>query len=253
MSDKRPAWGLGEAALGWITAQFMGAGLFGIVLAMGYALGRPQRPGGYLGRAIGQVRSGSELVDDSLPLAWQMLLQVPTWIVMLSVTWIMASILGRQRPGWSLKGEAGDIPRGVLAGFLLQIPIVVIVVTILTLIFGDYAPSGRPLALVDGIQNPFDLAALIFVVAIGAPLVEELFYRGVIQRSLVERFGPWIGIGVASVIFGAVHFSWADMAPLTVVGAGFGLLAHKYGRLLPAVIAHMAFNTVTLVVLLTAT
>ncbi len=238
--------------MGWVTAQFLGAGLFTFVFASGYSISRPQRPGGHLGRAIGQVNSGSELVDDSLPLVWQMLLQVPSWVVMLSVTWIFAGLLGRQRPGWSLKGKARDLPVGVVSGFLLQIPIVIIVVMMLTLIFGDYAPSGRPLALVDSIQTPADLLALIVVVAIGAPLVEELFYRGVIQRSLVERFGPWVGIGVASLLFGAVHFSWADMAPLTVVGAGFGLLAHKYGRLLPAIIAHMAFNTVTLVALLSA-
>lgn len=216
---------------------------------MGFALSRPQLPGGFLGRAVAQNRSG-EFVDDSLPLAWQMLMQVPSWVVMLGVTWAVAGVLGRARSGWSFKGKPMDLVRGLGVGFILQIPIVVIVVSIMTLIFGEITPTGRPQGLVDSIEGPVDLLALIGIVAIGAPIVEELFYRGVLQRSLVERFGPAIGISVASLIFGAVHFAWVDFPPLTVVGAGFGILAHRYGRLLPAIVAHMTFNSVALAVLL---
>ena len=61
-----------------------------------------------------------------------------------------------------------------------------------------------------------------------------------------------MGIGITGVIFGAVHFSLVDLAPLSVVGIGFGILAHKYGRLLPAIVAHMTFNAVALIAVLAA-
>ena len=234
-----------EAAVGWFTAQFVGFAAFGVVAALGFDLIRPQRPGGFLGRAVGQNRTG-EFTDDVLPLFLQMLLQVPGWIVMLGLAWVLAGFAGKARPGWSLKGEIGDIGKGVVVGFLLQIPIVIIVVNLIILVFGEITPTGRPLSLVDSIEGPLDVIALFAVVTIGAPVVEELFYRGIIQRSLVERFGPWIGIGITSVIFGAVHFAWVDLLPLTVVGAGFGILAHRAGRLMPAIIAHITFNTVAL-------
>lgn len=211
----------------------------------------PQRGGGFLGRAVAQNRTG-EFEDNALPLFWQMLIQVPSWIVMLGVTWIIAGTIGRARPGWSLRGEPLDVARGMGSGFVLQIPIVIIVATIVMLIFGEQIPSARPQALVDAINNPLDLIALVGVVVVGAPIVEELFYRGVVQPSLVRRFGPIVGIGITGVIFGAVHFSLVDLAPLSVVGIGFGILAHKYGRLLPAIVAHMTFNAVALIAVLAA-
>ncbi len=250
-SGQRP-WGLVEALLGWGGGQFAATAVFTAYLAFGYSLTTPQRPGGFLGRAVAQNRLGDEFTNDSIPLALQMLGQVPAWVVMLSITWVVAGALGRSRPGWSFRGEPLDVVRGFGAGFILQIPIVIIIVTIMTLILGDFAPDGRALSLVDSIHGPVDLVALVLGVVVGAPIVEELFYRGVVQRSLVDRFGPVAGITSASLLFGAVHFSWVNLAPLTVVGAGFGMLAHKYGRLLPAIVAHMTFNAVTVIALLTA-
>ena len=93
---------------------------------------------------------------------------------------------------------------------------------------------------------------LVLCVAVGAPVVEELFYRGLVQPALIRLTNPTIGIGLASLIFGAVHFSVVELIPLSVVGLVLGLLAHQTGRLLPAIIAHMAFNSFTLAILLIA-
>ncbi len=243
------SWGLPEAAVGWFTAQFVGVAAFGLIAAAGFDLVSPQRPGGFLGRAVGQSRSGV-FEDNSLPLVWQMLLQVPSWITMLGVAWALAGLAGKAQTGWSLSGDAKDVGRGIGMGLFLQVPVVIIVVNLMILIFGEITPTGRPLALVDSIDGPLDLIALVLVVAVGAPIVEELFYRGIIQPALVRRLGPWLGIGISSLIFGAVHFAWVDLLPLTAVGAGFGILAHRYGRLLPAIIAHMTFNAFTLAILL---
>ena len=245
------SWGLPEAALGWIGGQFIATALFAAFLAFGYSLTTPQRPGGFLGRAVAQNRAGDGFSNDSIPLVLQMASQIPSWVAMLSITWVVAGVLGRTRPGWSFRGEPLDLARGFSTGFILQIPIVIILVTIVTLVF-DIAPDGRALSLIDSVRSPLDLIVLVLGVAVGAPIVEEIFYRGVVQRALVDRFGPVVGIGVASLLFGAVHFSWVNLLPLTVVGAGFGLLAHKYGRLLPAIIAHMTFNAITVVALLSA-
>lgn len=246
----RGSWGVPEAAVGWFTAQFIGFALFGLAASQGFDLIRPQRPGGFVGRLAGQSRTGGEFEFNPLPLFWQMLLQVPSWIVMLGLAWMLAGLAGKARTGWSLRGTMSDVGTGAVAGFLLQIPIVIIVVNLMTLIFGEMPPTGRAQALVDSIENPFDLIALCVVIVIGAPLVEELFYRGIIQPSLVNRFGPWIGIAITSLIFGAVHFSLTELLPLSVVGAGFGILAHRAGRLLPAIIAHAVFNATTLVAVL---
>ena len=247
-------WGTGEAILAWVASVFLSTVAYIALLSVGgYSPFTPERPGGHIGRSIGQIANGELPNDDAVPLIWNMALLVPGWIILLGVAWVSAGIFGHSRPGWSLKGTPSDVAIGVVTGLLLQVPIMVVVGIIMQLILGEFAPSGRALALVDSIDSPIAVIALFLAVAVGAPIVEELFYRGIVQGALVDRMGPVLGIGLTSVIFGAVHLSAIEFAPLAVAGLGFGLLAWKRGRLLPAIVAHMAFNTFTLVLLFAST
>lgn len=248
-----PQWGMAEALLAWPAAVIVGTMGYLIVLqAGGYSSSIPQRPGGHLGRAVAQLTAGEELRDDAMPLVWQMLLLVPGWIVLLGVCWLFAGVLGHARDGWSLRGKVSDVPLGFFGGAILQIPILIIVLIIIQAIFGEIEQSGRALALIDMADTWPKVIVLILFVGVGAPVVEELFYRGIVQRWLVDTIGPVLGIGIASVIFGAVHLSLIEFAPLAVVGAVLGYLYWRTGRLLPAIVAHMTFNMITLVNLLVA-
>lgn len=97
---------------------------------------------------------------------------------------------------------------------------------------------------------------LILVVCVGAPLIEELFFRGLIQTRLVGRFGPIFGIGATSVLFGAAHLiGW--VGPLTLVyalaiagaGVALGTVRHITGRLGTSMMSHSLFNAQALLVL----
>lgn len=50
---------------------------------------------------------------------------------------------------------------------------------------------------------PFFVA--VVVLALGPALGEELVFRGVIGQGLVQRFGVFAGVGVASLLFAAAH------------------------------------------------
>lgn len=247
-------WGLSEAFIAWITSTFLGGLLLVPVVQLGgFSVFTPQRPGGHLGRALGQLATDQELVNRSIPVAWQLSLLFPMWILLLGTAWLIAAILRRDRPGWSLRSKLTDIPLGVATGLLLHIPLLPIVVILMQLVFGEFEPSGRALNLVEGASSsPFTLLLLIVSVAIGAPVVEELFYRGLVQPALIRMTNVPVGIAIASLIFGAVHFSLVELIPLSVVGLAFGILAHRTGRLMPAIIGHMTFNAFTLVALLIA-
>jgi len=95
---------------------------------------------------------------------------------------------------------------------------------------------------------------------LGAPFVEELFFRGLVLRSLARRFGPVIGVVGSSVLFGLVHFQTgmgaaSDAALMCAIGA-FGLLlaylAVRTGRLGPGLVAHATFNAITVIALATS-
>lgn len=250
-SQLPPRWGLREALIAWLASAFIGTFAFVAILsAGGYSAQAPERPGGYVGRAVAQRANGEELADDAIPVVWQMASLIPGWIALLGVAWFVAGVLGRDRRGWHIGRKLSDVPLGLAAGLFLQVPVMVLVSILMQNILGDFTPSGRALTLIDGVRDsPVAIIALVLAVAVGAPIVEELFYRGIVQSALTERIG-WPGVLIASVIFGAVHLSVIEFFPLAVAGLGFGLLAYGTGRLLPAIVAHMAFNGYVLVLLL---
>ena len=97
---------------------------------------------------------------------------------------------------------------------------------------------------------------LALVICVGAPFVEELFFRGLIQTRLVGRYGPVIGIGVTSVLFGAAHLiGWVGpislVNALAIVGAGatLGTIRHITGRLGTSMMTHSFFNAQALLIL----
>lgn len=95
------------------------------------------------------------------------------------------------------------------------------------------------------------LYVILAGVLIGAPLSEELFFRGLILRSIEKRAGSVVAILGSSVIFTLPHFTNADLAgtlvlfsAILVVGLVFGVAAVQLDRLGPVIIAHMLFNLV---------
>jgi membrane protease YdiL (CAAX protease family) len=113
-------------------------------------------------------------------------------------------------------------------------------------LFEDVAVDGRSWVI------------LAIVACVGAPLVEELFFRGLLQTRLVARLGVVWGIGIASVLFGAAHLIGWEGAPtainawaVTFGGMVLGATYHYSERLGAAIVAHSLFNAVALLTLWT--
>jgi uncharacterized protein len=93
-------------------------------------------------------------------------------------------------------------------------------------------------------------AANFVVVAVVAPIVEELTYRG-LGFSLLERFGQWPAIVVTAVLFGASHGLIEGLPVLTAFGIGIGWLRSRTGSVYPGMLVHGAFNALALVLAVT--
>lgn len=83
---------------------------------------------------------------------------------------------------------------------------------------------------------------LIVVVAVGAPIFEELVYRGLLQRSLCLPLGRAWGLVAASAWFSLIHLTPVEYPGLFVAGLVFGAGLALTDRLGPAMLAHLAFN-----------
>jgi membrane protease YdiL (CAAX protease family) len=89
---------------------------------------------------------------------------------------------------------------------------------------------------------------LALVVVLGAPLVEELVYRGLLQGAFTRKWNEWAGVVMVAVWFAIVHFQPVETPGLFLVGLILGACALRTRRLGMNVFAHMAFNATGLLV-----
>jgi membrane protease YdiL (CAAX protease family) len=87
-----------------------------------------------------------------------------------------------------------------------------------------------------------NVATILFATVILAPIVEELVFRGMLQKSLARRLPIWASIGLAAIIFAAMHGDINSAPALCVIGGIFGLLYHLTGSLRVTILAHLANN-----------
>jgi membrane protease YdiL (CAAX protease family) len=116
----------------------------------------------------------------------------------------------------------------------------------------DHANLGHEAQQLSGHSVGPGFIAFALCAAIGAPIAEELFFRGLTQRALQLRLGGWPGLIAAAALFGLVHLSgnpFEAVPPLALVGLATGLVFWRTGRLGPGIIAHMTFNGITVVAL----
>ena len=86
--------------------------------------------------------------------------------------------------------------------------------------------------------------ALIFLVCTG--FVEELIFRGVLQRSAVALWG-WRGIIYVSLLFAILHIgflSWIDVVFVFAVAVFFAWVVKRTGSLLGVTLSHGITNIV---------
>ena len=83
---------------------------------------------------------------------------------------------------------------------------------------------------------------LFVVVVIGAPLVEELVYRGFIQGGLQTRIGSTWALMITAAWFTLVHMEPIEFPGLFAFAIVLGLCYRRTQRLGLSVITHLAFN-----------
>ncbi len=226
-------WGLPDAFVGWLLVQVIGQVVaIGVLIATGHA---------------------SDATDD-LPLEVVALLQVGLAFAFFIVPFVITNRKGNGLvTDLGFQVRWGDLWRGGIIGALLQWPILVILYWPILELMGksssDLAEPAR--ALGDRADGLSGAVLLILIVGVMAPIFEELFFRGLMQRAFLKRrFPPWAAIGVTALVFGASHGQWLQLPALVLAGAVFGWLAYRSGRLGPAIAAHVTFNMVTVLALL---
>lgn len=154
-----------------------------------------------------------------------------------------------------LRVRALDVPLGIAVGVVAQLVLVPVVswpwLRLLEALGHDPGDLEEPACrLAEKADDPLGIALFVLVTVVGAPIAEEVFFRGFVQRAAVARMGRVVGVIGTAALFGLVHYQLEQLLALVVFGVVLGVLADRTGRLGPSIITHMAFNATTVVNLL---
>ncbi len=90
---------------------------------------------------------------------------------------------------------------------------------------------------------------IVIGVVIVAPLAEEIIFRRIIYSWLAKNISKWAAIIITSALFAIIHDSLSTFAALFFLAIGFQLIYLKYNSLIPAIIMHSCFNSITVIIL----
>jgi membrane protease YdiL (CAAX protease family) len=87
------------------------------------------------------------------------------------------------------------------------------------------------------VAGPF----LLFV-ALAPGFVEEMLFRGYIQRRLLKRWSPWAAILVSSALFALVHLAPHHVLYVFPIGIWLGVIAWRTESVWPCIACHALIN-----------
>lgn len=198
---------------------------------------------------------------------------LPIWIGMLGTSWWAV----RRRGTGSWRDDLGlhftpvdfAIGLGVGLGFRLAAGLIVAILSVLQ---GGMGEGNLQVVTGNGLSDAALWFVMIGAVTFIAPVIEEIFFRGLLLRSIgstmVRTRPAWtaarrrqVASLVSAGLFTAVHLTELtdplSVLPLVLTWFGLGYftaqLTLKTGRLGPAIISHIVFNGVAAVALLSMT
>ncbi|MGF1599348.1 MAG: lysostaphin resistance A-like protein [Acidimicrobiales bacterium] len=188
-------------------------------------------------------------IPDPLPVAALVLLNLGLWLGYGGGTLLVSRAKGRDPiDDYGIHLRRLDLPVGVVGGVVVQAVVLPILYwPLLRFVDGDPSESARE--LVAGADGLVGHVLLVVAVVVVAPVVEELFFRGLFLRALERSVGTVAAVVVSSAVFALVHRQVLPLPGLFLFGVAAAAITVRTGRLGPAWAFHVGFNLTTLVIL----
>jgi len=238
---------------GFILAQLIGGG---IVVAGGWDFDVSAATGSDWGRVAGQYGLDLSLDHNRIPMVVLLAVNLPLWAGFIGVPYLASRLRDldwRRDMGWGMRPV--DIPVGVGIGVLAQLVLVPLLYWPLSDVIDEQDLEEPALNLIALADTPMAVAALLLMVVIGAPLAEEIVFRGLLFRGIfdMERahgLALPVAVVASSAIFAASHLQLLQFPGLFLIGTVAALGYHRTGRLGTAIWIHLGFNATAVVAVL---
>jgi membrane protease YdiL (CAAX protease family) len=136
----------------------------------------------------------------------------------------------------------------------LQIAIAIVTAPLIVWIWPDGPPSQSVAEVAESSETLIEQLLVLMVVAVGAPIIEEMIFRGMLLSILARSLSRWPAILVSAAVFSAVHLfdpnAIAVIPGLFLLGIALGWAAMKRGDLSLAIALHSGINLLAAITLL---
>ena len=190
--------------------------------------------------------------------------QIPIWATAVAVTAMWSVFLiaiprylpyeeASNKRSFSRSISLRDVVIGVPLGFASQFILMNMVNWPLMQLFPDSFSSDEISQRATDLTNTAPGAwviVLILVVAVGAPIVEEIVYRGAVQTHLQKTAGTAVALIGTAVLFAAIHMSLIEFPGLFAFALVLGITRLRSDTLGLPIVTHMSFNAAGLILVL---
>ena len=187
---------------------------------------------------------------DTWPMSMTILSVLLLWIPFVVALSVVSARWGSGRftDDFRLKFRAIDlvgIPIGI-ASQLLLLPLLYLPLrSIWPETFSSEEVAQRARELWDRASDGW-IIALVIIVVVGAPLIEEIVYRGMILQALQGRINEVLALIASSLWFAVIHLQPVELPGLFAFALVLGATFLVTGRLGCPILAHVSFNAVGL-------
>ena len=98
--------------------------------------------------------------------------------------------------------------------------------------------------LLESANGGITAGMIMLMTSVGAPIFEEMFFRGFLLTPVWLRVRPWVGMAAVSIFFAGLH-PVTDWGAIFVLGMGFAYWRQRTQSITPGIIAHAMQNGLT--------
>ena len=191
---------------------------------------------------VGEVADTAAISEGCMDflMEYNVLITMAYQLMALVIAWLITKSLQKN---FAQEAFVKKIDKGVI------LPIIIMGVAVQ--FFLSYALEFLPIP--DAIMNDYmeksssivlggSLFIRILAVAIVAPIVEEVFFRGIILSHFRKVMPLWLAVLLSSVMFGVMHGQILWIAYTSVMGILFAAVALREKSIVGSIILHMAIN-----------
>jgi membrane protease YdiL (CAAX protease family) len=235
-----PSWGIPAAVGLWLLSVFL------IMLVPALFL----LP--YVASRTGGQMSSDDLMQiatkDPTGIFLQILGLIPAHLITLAAAWFVVTRLRKddftEALGWKSGGVRWWHYVLIVVGFFAIIVVV-----------GQYVPTVEDELTRIAMSSQAATIAIAVMAVVTAPITEEVIYRGALYSAFQRRIGPFLSILVVTLLFTSVHIPQyaenpAKIILIALLSLVLTLLRASSGNLLPAIILHTLFNSISAIQML---